>query len=125
MVAAILNLLIGLVLFFLPSLFDMSEALSENVFIVAPLTIAFSIISMWEVNRSVRFFNVVTGAWLAASVFVLPTQFLLPRVVCGLAGVCIFLLALIPSKTKQNYGGGWMSLFQKHPPHDSATHQQE
>lgn len=124
MVAAILNLLIGLILFFLPSLFTMGQAMSQNVFIVAPLILAFSIISMWEVNRSVRFFNVVTGAWLAASGFVLPTQYLLPRVVCGLAGACIFLLALIPSKTKQNYGGGWMSLFQKHPPHDSPKSNQ-
>lgn len=109
--ARIGNILLGIWLMVLPSIFETGPSLANNNFIVGPLVITMAVVAIWEVNRSVRRVNTLLGAWqlLAAFIFPAPAQWL--TLLQALAGLLIVLLSFIKGRTKSNYGGGWRFLF--------------
>lgn len=117
--AQIVNILIGLGLMVVPAIFKFDRIAADNNHIVGPLVVTFAVISLWEINRNARLFNIVTGLWLVLSPFVL--GFASPeRTIDILSGVAVILFSLFKGKIKSRYGGGWRSLFQKHPMHMEA-----
>jgi len=103
-----------------PAVLNVNKTAADNYHIVGPLVITFAVVSLWEINRNVRWFNIATGCWLVLSAFVLKTAspvFAL-NIGCGLA---VILFSLYKGKIKNAYGGGWRSLFQKHPLHMQAA----
>jgi short-subunit dehydrogenase len=70
-----------------------------------------AIVSLWEFNRSARYFNLVAGIYVALSPLLL--NFADPReiwnsVTCGLA---LMTFSSVKGQIQGSYGGGWTSLF--------------
>jgi len=121
MLAGIFTILISLALMFYAGLWPLGKEAIDNIHIVCPLIIAFAITALWEINRNVRYLNVLLGAWLMAAPFVLGFPSPLPKLCSVVAGLAIALLSLLPRRVKGKYGGGWKSLFQSAPPHDDVA----
>lgn len=117
--AAIANTLIGLWMMMAPALLGYPTPAANNTYIIAPLVITFAITAIWEVNRSIRYIILPLGLWLAAAPFILGYEGI-PRYHDLVAGITIAALSLVKGKIEGNYGGGWRSLFQKHPAHSSS-----
>ncbi|MGI8952606.1 MAG: SPW repeat domain-containing protein [Chitinophagaceae bacterium] len=116
--ARILSMLIGLGLMITPAVFNFDKIAADNNHIVGPLVITFAVISLWEINRNVRLFNIVTGGWLIISPFIL--KFSSPALLIDLfSGIAVVIFSFYKGKIKHSYGGGWRSLFQKNPLHIS------
>jgi hypothetical protein len=115
--AAIINVLLGLWLMISPDLLQFEDVASDNYYIVGPLVLTFAITSIWEVNRSVRFFNTAAGIWLIASPFILDFQSRDSTWVTLLTGFLITAFSFVKGRIKKNYGGGWRYLIEKNPIH--------
>ena len=101
----------------LPAVLDMSETTANNNYIVGPLAITFSVISLWEINRNALKLNMLLGIWLLLSLAILDYNSRTAFLLNGICGVLLILLSLVKRKKQQNFGGGWRSLFQHNPPH--------
>jgi hypothetical protein len=111
--AAILNTLIGLWTMFAPGLLEFEKTAANNCYIVGPLVITVAVASIWGVNRSFRYFNLLAGIWLAVSPVFLSYD-TIPEIANSLAsGVLMTLLSLVKGKIKHQYGGGWRILFKR------------
>lgn len=110
--AAVLNILIGLWLMLAPTYLHLSLPAETNYYIVGPLVITFAITSVWEFNRSLRYFNLLAGIWLLASILILGMDSSDEVWSTALSGVLLIAFSLVKGKQKGNYGGGWKSLFE-------------
>lgn len=111
--ATIINILLGLWLMFSPGLLQFEKAASDNNYIVGPLVLTFAIITLWELNSSVRFLNMMIGIWLIVSPFMLGFQSSTAIWMTILSGALITGFSIVKRRMKRNYGGGWRSLFKK------------
>jgi hypothetical protein len=119
--ATILNLLIGLWLMVSPAFLQMNQQAANNNHIVGPLAITFSVVALWEINRNAVKANVIIGVWLMIALFLLPYN-AFPVIFSNVSsGLALVLLSLKKRTAKQNFGGGWRSLFQHNPPHLRAA----
>lgn len=117
MAAAIISCLTGLWLMISPAVFTMDKTTSNNNHIIGPLVITFSVISLWNINRNVIKANILVGAWLFISLFVLNFEYALPLLSNGFCAVLLILLAFVKRTSPEKFGGGWRSLFQHDPLH--------
>jgi hypothetical protein len=109
--AAIINVLIGLWLMIAPDLFSFDKDAANNYYIVGPMVITMAIASIWEVNRSFRYFNLLAGIWLTVSHVVLwyeTNEEIANSLACGVALICF---SLVKGKITRQFGGGWKVLF--------------
>jgi hypothetical protein len=112
----IVNILIGLGVMIAPALFKFNSVAADNNHIVGPLVLTFAIVSLWEINRNVRLFNIVTGSWLIVSPFIIGFTNT-PLFIDVVLGMAVLVFSLNKGTVKNRYGGGWRSLFQKNPLH--------
>lgn len=113
--AAIVNLIIGLWITISPEQFAYGEIEANNYFIVGPLVVTAATISIWEVNRSVRWFNFCAGVWLLVSLLVLPYETghaIWNSVACG---ILLMVFSLFEGRIRRKIGGGWSILFTPDP----------
>lgn len=115
--AAITNTIMGLGLMIAPAVFQFDKVASDNYYIVGPLVVTFAITALWEVNRPARYLNILPGIWLTASPFIFSFASPEAKWMAVISGLWIVGFSLVKGKSKGNYGGGWRSLFQKHPAH--------
>lgn len=114
--AQIFNIVIGLFLMFAPSIFSFGKADSDHFYIVGPLIITNAIIALWEFNRGIRWLNVLIGAWLLVSPFILQSKGSVASIAI-VSAILLVLFSIFKGSVKRRYGGGWSSLFQKEPVH--------
>jgi short-subunit dehydrogenase len=96
-----------------PEAFSFNQTEAYNHFIVGPLVVTAGVIAVWEVNRSLRFFNLAAGVWMTISPLLLSyetSDAITSNVVCG---VLLTMLSLPKGKSKHQYGGGWAALFKE------------
>jgi hypothetical protein len=115
--AAIINIVIGLFLMIAPAIFHFDKSISDHYHIVGPVVVAFAIISLWEVNHSTHYFNMLPGSWFIIAPFIFQFQSASAIWIAVVNGILIVLLSLVKRRVKGKYGGGWRSLSQKHPAH--------
>jgi hypothetical protein len=115
--SAIINTIVGLWLIVSPSVFDMNKTTSNNNYIIGPLVITFSVISLWDINRNAIKANIVLGLWLLIALFALDFTRTVAFFTNAACGALIILLSSSERKNRKNFGGGWRSLFQHNPPH--------
>jgi hypothetical protein len=113
----IVTSVLGLWLMIFPSIFKMNEMTSNNNYIVGPLVITFSVISLWDINRKAIRVNILLGAWLLVALFALDFTKSVAFFSNGACGAFIIVLSSIKRKGRGQYGGGWKSLFQDNPTH--------
>ncbi|TKK69215.1 vitamin K epoxide reductase [Ilyomonas limi] len=115
--AAITNIIIGLFVMIAPAVFHFNKTIANHYHIVGPIVVTFAIVSLWEVNHSARYFNVPAGLWLLIAPFLFHFQPATATWMAVICGLLIIVLSFAKRKIKGQYGGGWRSLFQKHPAH--------
>lgn len=109
--------IIGVWFMAVPDVWGLGKTISNNHHIVGPLIVTFSIISIWECTRNVRWLNVPLAAWLLAAPLVLEYESkagLLNNY--AVAGV-ILLLCLVKPERKSRFGGGWPAAWKSRTPH--------
>lgn len=112
--AAIANVVIGLWLMIAPAYFSFEKAAANNHYITGPLVVTMAIVSIWEFNRALRYFNLVAGVWLVVAPFMLyghggRSQW--NSIICG---ILLIIFSSFKGKIEGRYGGGWSALFSKH-----------
>lgn len=117
-----LSALLGIWLMVAPALLDsFSDTASANNRVVGPLVVAFGVIAMSEVMRSVRFGNTLAGAWLVFACFLFGYRDV-ALLTTLLAALGIVALSLISGDHQPGrFGGGWQALWdddawEKHQP---------
>ncbi len=114
--AQVINIVIGLLVMAAPAIWDFDKVSSNNNHIAGPLIVTFAITALWEVNRNVRWLNIVAGTWLMMSPLILGMK--TPALEINLLlGIGVVLFSLFKGRITRRYGGGWRSLLQKHPLH--------
>jgi len=111
--ARIINALAGLWVMIAPGWLDFHKTAANNNYITGPLVVTAAIVAMWEVNRGVRYFNVVAGGWLILSGLLFASGDMTIVIANAVAGICILLCAFVKGKITKDYGGGWGILFRK------------
>jgi short-subunit dehydrogenase len=111
--AAVINVLIGLWVMVAPGLFEFGKAPANNHYIVGPLVITMAVASIWEVNRSFRYFNFLAGIWLAVSAGFLAYASSIEIVNSFAPGILLIFFSLSKGETRHQFGGGWKALFIK------------
>lgn len=125
MVACILQVIAGLWLMVSPSVLDISGRMSDNIYICAPLIITMAVVAMWEINSNVIRANIVIGAWLLITLLTDSWDDNTSFVLILLPIVLVVLTSFLKRSRKEQFGGGWKSLFQKYPAHLQATQNDE
>jgi short-subunit dehydrogenase len=112
--AAIVNTLIGVWLMIAPDSLGFEKQGADSAHIVGPLVVTAGLISIWEINRSFRYINLLAGLWLiAASLLIHRDDYVSVWNNAG-SGVLLVIFSLIKGKIKGNFGGGWRVLFNTH-----------
>lgn len=109
--AAIVNVIIGLWIMVSPERFDYTELEANNYFIVGPLVVTAAVISIWDVNRNVRYFNLFAGVWFLLSPLVLPYETSHAVWNSLASGLLLVFFSLFKGQIKRQFGGGWETLF--------------
>ena len=115
--SAIINIVLGIWLIISPSIFEMNKITSNNNYVIGPLVITFSVISLWKINRNAVKANILLGLWLLIALIVLDFTRTIAFFSNGACGAFIIVLSSIKRKAVQHFGGGWRSLFQHNPLH--------
>ncbi len=114
---AIINTILGLWLMSAPGIFQYESAAANNGHIIGPIIVTFAIVSIWEATRGVRKWNFVMGAWLLIAPWILGYESSMAIISNMATGVLVIIFAMVKGKIEQQFGGGWTSLWQKHPKH--------
>ncbi|MEP2057445.1 MAG: SPW repeat protein [Maribacter litoralis] len=123
--AKILNIVIGLYLIVAPSFFGYSPQASDNGHIIGPIIVTFSIISLWEATQGTRKWNYPFAVWLLLAPWILGYENNLAMVCDMLVGALVIVFSSFEQENKNRYGGGWASLWQKHPQHIQEVNKDE
>ena len=115
--SAIINIVLGIWLIISPSIFEMNKFTSDNNYVIGPLVITFSVISLWKINRNAVKANILLGLWLLIALIVLDFTRTIAFFSNGACGAFIIVMSSIKRKAVQHFGGGWRSLFQHNPLH--------
>jgi hypothetical protein len=110
----VLSAFVGFWLMAAPSLLDYGRPMATSDWIVGPLVASFALIAAWEVTRDLRWVNVVLGAWLVLSPFVLGNMTVAASHI--VSGILIGSLSLVPGRRKHSFAGGFRSLFRRGQP---------
>jgi hypothetical protein len=122
--ACIISITAGLWVMISPPVLKMSDRLADINHICGPVVITFAFIALWDINKSAIKANLVIAAFLiiATLFFKEDTATTTSNI---LSGIITMACSLIKRKSKQHYGGGWKSLFQKNPVHFTEAGKQE
>jgi len=110
--ATAINAMIGIWLMASPAIVEtFSHDAANNNRIFGPLVVAFGVMALWEVLRSVRYVNVGVGIWILISTVLLGYSNL-ALVTNLLAAIAIIGLSFIRGKhDPMEFGGGWVALW--------------
>lgn len=106
-----INALIGIWLMAAPDILRYGVPALTNDRIVGPIAATFAIVSWWEATRAVRRVNLVVGVWLLIAPWLLGYHELIAIVNSIICGIALASLSFTGSKIKQQFGGGWISLW--------------
>lgn len=100
-----LSLALGLWFMCLPYLFGFSGGYADSCHFVGALTMTFSIVSMSEISRTLRFVNVLCGLWLISSLWFFETPGTAALLNGLISGVLLILLSFRKGKVIDQRGG--------------------
>lgn len=114
--SAIVHIIIGLWLMAMPGVLGAGGSFADSNHIAGPLVVTIGIIALWDINKYSIKVNIIAAAWIIVAPLFIghDTSEAILNIV---AGIILIGSALVKRKDKYNYGGGWASLFKKHPPH--------
>ena len=124
--AQVINVIIGIWIMASPDILNFPDPTAvDNNHIVGPLIVTFAFTAIWEATRTVGKWNIPLGVWLIIAPWVLSFEDTTAIVSEMVAGALVTALAMVRGKVTQRFGGGWSSLFSKHPDHEKALKSQD
>ena len=105
--ARIVTLVSGLWMMVAPDLLGFGQRASDNGHIIGPLIISFTVISLSESTRNVKWLNLLLGAWLIFAPWILGYDEMAPFVSDYAVGLMNLILVLVKSSRKHSFAGGW------------------
>lgn len=112
-----INIVLGIWLMVAPDVLGYSEAAVDNGHIIGPIIVTFSTISLWEATDLVKRWNYPFAIWLLLAPWLLGYHGSIAMIMDTLAGAIVFALSAVKSPKKNNFGGGWSSLWKENPEH--------
>ena len=112
-----LNTLLGLWLMIAPSVLTYGQTAADNGHITGPVLIMLSVVSYWEATRNLRKVNYPVACWLLLAPWILNYESTYALLSDSATAVLVFIFSSVKGKIDNNYGGGWRSLWKKHPRH--------
>jgi uncharacterized membrane protein len=100
----VLSSFIGLWVMFSPSYLGIGGMFADNAYIIGAISTVIAVIALGEVARTLRYINVIIGAWMIVSTFTLPGTNWYGIINMAIAGVLFILLSLRRGKIKEKYG---------------------
>lgn len=113
MIAVILNIILGLSLMVIPSLLNLSDSTAQIDYILGPLIITFSIISIWDVVKSVLRLNLLCALLLLIFSIILPYPTLYIKLLHIFIAILVAVFSFFVRKNTEAFAGGWAMLFRK------------
>lgn len=110
--ARLLSAALGIWLMAAPAVLGYGRPMSVSDRVAGPLLAAFSIVAIWGVMRSLRWWTLPVGLWLLLAPWLLggPVAAYLDSMLVGVAAIA---LCFVRGAVTDQYGGGWASLL--HP----------
>ena len=119
MVARLLAVLLGVWLIVSPAILDYSSVATANFRAVGPIVFGTSLIAVWPLMRTLRWFELLVGGWLVASPWLLIKWYEAVGIVNTVGvGIALIIIAFLGGETRKNLGGGWRSLITIMPEED-------
>lgn len=116
--ARILNAALGIWLMAAPAVLGYAAPAETNDRIVGPVIATFAIIAIAGATRPVRRVNTVAGAWLLVAPWILGYGATAPTVNNMVVGAVVVAASLVKGTVKDEFAGGWSSLWRKGELHD-------
>ena len=89
-------------------------AAANNDHAVGPIVVGASLVAAWPVVRSLRWVELLAGAWLIAAPWVLMRWYGWTPTLDSLGvGLALVVLAFLGAETGKSFGGGWLALLQR------------
>lgn len=107
----------GIFLMACPAIFNYSSAAADNDHIVGPVIATFAIVSFWEATDKVQRWCLPLGIWLLLAPWILGYTTNAATIVDSVLGILSIVGSLSTREIKNNFGGGWKSLWQENPEH--------
>jgi hypothetical protein len=101
----VLSAALGLWLIAAPALFGSQGAAADSDHLIGPLITTFAVIALAEVGRPVRFLNVLLGAWVVASPWVVPGASTAGAVNGLVVGLVVLMLSRPRGVVRERYAG--------------------
>ena len=108
--AQICTILLGVWLMISPYTLHFDAAPDTLAHVAGPIVIATGVASCRDVTRGFRYFNLLPAFWLVLAPWFLHIHPSVALVNEELTAVAIVVCAVIPSRVRQQTGGGWLSL---------------
>ena len=101
----ILSAGLGVWLMFAPSVFRITGPGADSSHLAGALVVTFALIALAEVARAARFANILIGAWIVISPWVMSGGGITAKWSGVAAGIAVILLSLPRGRILQRYGG--------------------
>ena len=101
----ILSAGLGVWLMFAPSVFRITGPGADSSHLAGALVVTFALIALAEVARAARFANILIGAWIVISPWVMSGAGITAKWSGVAAGIAVILLSLPRGRILQRYGG--------------------
>ena len=95
---------LGVWLMFAPAVFQTQGRSADSDHLVGALVITFAVIAMAEVGRTIRFINILFGAWIVLAAWLLTGATAPDRWNDVIVGVVLILLSIPRGRVKDGYG---------------------
>lgn len=107
--ARFLSAALGIWLMAAPAVLGYGRPMSVSDRVAGPLLAALSIMAIWGVMRSLRWWTLPVSSWLLMAPWLLggPVAAYLDSMLVGAAAIA---LAMVRGAVSEQYGGGWASL---------------
>jgi uncharacterized membrane protein len=100
----LLSAALGTWLMFVPAVLHTQGAAADSDHLVGALVITFAVIAMAEVGRTLRFINILFGAWIVLAPWVLTGSVASAKWNNVITGVAVILLSFPRGKVRDRYG---------------------
>ena len=103
---------LGVCLIAVPAVLGDAGSARINDSIIGPLVASIAVIAIWEATRPFGRVNGVLGLWLLIAPWILGTTWT-EVLTSSMFGGLLLALALVPGKVRNQFGGGWSSLWRR------------
>ncbi|HLZ24019.1 MAG TPA: SPW repeat protein [Ktedonobacterales bacterium] len=117
MLRRVCTVALGVWLMVSPYVLHFNGAPYTTAHVVGPVVIVIGVVSLRDVTRSFRFVGLLPVLWLMLAPWFLHVHSGVPLANEELVGIALTIQTVLPGRTRQRTGGGWLALLAVRFPH--------